>query len=439
MAAREALQGFRPQSQPMQREILVQGSVFLIHPGVGKSLFWFPAYSQPDPTDPSKPLFGVCHSLALDACRVITNHAANNRGDFLAKDSGGEDRVSVDDVKLLPPGDYYYFLGTGNAANHNYPIVNRFSAFRFPSQIPDNWYNTRSSFRAVDRGINVVSSANMSDRVSARDKYCILTGWINFNKCAHLVPEAEWAWFEANEMTVYSMENTKAAVNAHTNGVLLRDDVHRCLGSDMFVFYPAGDGDSFMAYFVNAGGYPDYTEQFHRRLVSINDSVAVEFIYARFAYAVIKLLRSISFFDYVPDNDDVKLVAERDLLEKGGDTATSEASEDSRISGGDEESDKECSSGSNQSTHSGPQESYAEGDERWKERLFRRIPEMATLEEVEHPPDTVACHSETPHMMRLTSKYMKENPQVWQTSTTPEGATRDDEEGWYAAWMTRPL
>ena len=95
-----------------------------------------------------------------------------------------------------------------------------------------------------------------------------------------------------------------------------------------------------------------------------------------------------------------------------------------------------------------PEESYADGDERWKERLLSRIPEMSmscslhlpsflflgpycvksssihlgALEEVEDPPDTVACHTETPHMLRLMSKYVKESPQVWQTSTTPEGA-----------------
>ena len=62
----------------------------------------------------------------------------------------------------------------------------------------------------------------------------------------------------------------------------------------------------------------------------------------------------------------------------------------------------------------------------------------ATLDEVEDPPDVVDCHSETPHALRLMSKYLKENPQVWQTSTTPEGTVREDEQGFLAKWMTRP-
>ena len=41
-------------------------------------------------------------------------------------------------------------------------------------------------------------------------------------------------------------------------------------------------------------------------------------------------------------------------------------------------------------------------------------------------------------MLRLSSEYIKKNPQVWQTSTTPAGATREDVEGFYADWLTRP-
>ncbi|KAM5541503.1 hypothetical protein V8D89_004693 [Ganoderma adspersum] len=423
------------------REVLVNGSVIIKHPDVDKPLFRFPAFSQPDPTDPSQTIFGVCRRLVLDACRVITNHASDNQADFLAEDREGQTPVHIDDPKPLSPGTYFYFLGPPHhPANRNYPIVKSFSAFVFPSQIPDHWYSARSTFQAAARGLEVVSSTEMSAHVSARDKYCILSGWIHFNHCAHLVPEAEWAWFEANDMTLYTVENEGAGVNAHTNGVLLRDDVKRCFDSAFFVFYPTGDSDRFMAYFVHPGGYPDYTEQFHRRLVSIDDSVPVEFIYARFAYTVINLGRCSALFDSIEVNDVVKKVMDQ--------KTSANAAKEPKLSNGegnensDMDSDIETSFASdseNPSIRSPPQESYADGDERWKHRLFGRIPEMAALEDVEDPPETVACHTETPHMLRLRSSYIRENPQVWQTSRTPEGATRDDTEGWYAAWMPRPL
>lgn len=105
------------------------------------------------------------------------------------------------------------------------------------------------------------------------------------------MPETEEAWFQANKMYLYSPDNMTAGVNSHTNGIALRDDVRRCFDSGAFVFYPAGHDNAFMAYFVGMAGYPDYTEPFHRRLATIHPSVAVEFLYARFAYTVIKLYR----------------------------------------------------------------------------------------------------------------------------------------------------
>ena len=54
-------------------------------------------------------------------------------------------------------------------------------------------------------------------------------------------------------------------------------------------------------------GYPDYTELLHRRLATIHPSVAVEFLYARFAYTIIHLAGSKEIFDPVPDNPAVKM------------------------------------------------------------------------------------------------------------------------------------
>ena len=66
-------------------------------------------------------------------------------------------------------------------------------------------------------------------------------------------------------------------------------------------------------------------------------------------------------------------------------------------------------------------------------------PSTAELEEVEDPPETpwIGVHSETPHALRLMSDYIKKNPQVWQTSTTPADATRPDDEGYLAKMLSR--
>ena len=127
MAPRQA---FLPITPPVE---ITRGKLVLInHPGFGHPLFCLPAYSgEADPSiqDRSTTVFGVCYQLALDSCRVITNHAANNEDDFLARDVEGKIPIPIDDVRPLTPGDYYYFLGPPNiSTNCNYPIVKDFSA-----------------------------------------------------------------------------------------------------------------------------------------------------------------------------------------------------------------------------------------------------------------------------------------------------------------------
>ena len=73
------------------------------------------------------------------------------------------------------------------------------------------------------------------------------------------------------------------------------------------------------------------------------------------------------------------------------------------------------------------QDLYTDGDKRWKEELFERLPAIgmpcfratqpagfryslvihpATLEEVEHPPGTVACHMESYCMQNHASRLL---------------------------------
>ncbi|KAM5541504.1 hypothetical protein V8D89_004694 [Ganoderma adspersum] len=437
MAPRPTLS--RPGS--LQLGVAAAGSVIIRHPRLGNVLFLFPVYSdEPDPTHPFKPLVGVCHRLVLDACRIVTNHAVNNQEDFLAEDREGQTPVHIDDSKTLSARTYFYFLGPAkDASSRNYPIVKEFSAFIFPRRLPEHWYTARTSGRLTRGHVSIVSSTNMSVHVATRDQGCAATRYQSFTRCAYLVPEAEAAWFMANEMYVYSPGNGDARVNTHTNGISLRDDVHRCLESHAFVFYPAGN-DQFMAYFVRYEGYPEYTELLHRRLVTIHPSVAVEFLYARFAYAVIHIAGPKEVFESVPDNPAVKLWEEKLALSE----AEKQARKDAKLLANIDYTSSETSVSDNSQALSGRngdsalEESYVDEDTRWRERLLARLPQLATLDDVEHPPDDVACHTESPHMLRLKSEYMRENPQVWRTSATPEGTTREDSEGFLAGWMTRP-
>ena len=162
--------------EPTPREISLRPFkplVIISHPGLDRILLALPAFSTGSTTTP----YGVFCPLVLDACRVLTNHAGTSRGDFLALDIQGHNRIPVDDAPLTD--DCYYFLGPpGVEANRNYPIVKTFSAFTFPPVLPDRWARAAAVLRRQPRSPRIwspPSERKMSVRVWGRDKRCIIT------------------------------------------------------------------------------------------------------------------------------------------------------------------------------------------------------------------------------------------------------------------------
>lgn len=65
---------------------------------------------------------------------------------------------------------------------------------------------------------------------------------------------------------------------------------------------------------------------------------------------------------------------------------------------------------------------------------------LSSVEESENPPATWGdSHVESPRIWKLTSDYMRQNPQVWQSSTDPPEAVREDVEGDFAKLMSDML
>ena len=149
--------------------------VFIRHPGLDRILLALPAFSTGSTTKP----YGVFCPLVLDACRVLTNHAGTSRGDFLALDIQGHNRIPIDDAPLTD--ECYYFLGPPEVeANTNYPIVRTFSAFTFPLVLPDRWARAAAVLQQQPRSRPIwfpsfQSEKLMSQRVWVRDEKCIIT------------------------------------------------------------------------------------------------------------------------------------------------------------------------------------------------------------------------------------------------------------------------
>ena len=157
---------------PTPQEIFCrQRPVFINHPGRDQPLLTLPAFSTGSPATP----YGVSRPLVLDACRVLTNHAANNQGDFLATDIQGRDRLEIDDTPL--DVDCYYFLGPPEDEFHrDYPIVKTFSAFTFPPTLPDDWARVADTLQRPCHGADEPPRASsVSSYVRKRDARCAVT------------------------------------------------------------------------------------------------------------------------------------------------------------------------------------------------------------------------------------------------------------------------
>ncbi|KAI1791925.1 hypothetical protein LXA43DRAFT_368484 [Ganoderma leucocontextum] len=291
--------------RPCKERVVVRRPVY------NAELLYLPALSTGSTATP----YGVFRPLVLDACRVLTNRAANNQDseDFLATDIEGRDRVEINDEPL--DVDCYYFLGPPDVeANRNYPIVKTLSAFTFPSVLPDRWAQIARQRPPSRTRMPPPPASDMSALVKERDWNCAVTRWPDSTQCAHLIPEAEAAWYFVNQMHAHILGKPPAVGPDHpANGILLRGDVQLCLDSHGFLLYPdnnPADDQRFVAYFVR-WGYPYLSDLFHRRPVTIDPEIPVEFLYVRFAYAIINHPRVDSVFKYIPESRMVTVVRER--------------------------------------------------------------------------------------------------------------------------------
>lgn len=105
---------------------------------------------------------------------------------------------------------------------------------------------------------------------------------------ARLIPRSQSDWFTANDMEQFNID-ASAKIDDVANGVTLRSDVHTCFDRCKFVFYPTDQG-RYVAYIIGHHQL-DYAKLLHRRLVAMHPRVAIQFLYARFAYNIIHLLR----------------------------------------------------------------------------------------------------------------------------------------------------
>ncbi len=106
----------------------------------------------------------------------------------------------------------------------------------------------------------------------------------------HLVPRDREGWFQRNRMDRFTLAGDRTGIHDTANGLTLRLDLGDCLERHALVFYPATEEGKFLTHLCR--WKLDYVEAFHRRLVTISPRVSDEFLYARFAHDMIKLVNT---------------------------------------------------------------------------------------------------------------------------------------------------
>ncbi|KAI8710992.1 HNHc domain-containing protein [Fusarium sp. LHS14.1] len=207
-------------------------AIRFFHPGYGKTSISNNAHPPIRDALVSLPAFddgGIHYDTAHTTCGVL----AGNRWDgYFSLDREGTVRVPPPVDGILRERAYFFCLppsSDSSTSTDPYPIVASFRDWRFPhSNLPPCWERLRPHFRGGAPG-------------SVRR--CILTDCGLSLDAAHLVPVKETSWYDDNGMLDYGKAPSFStdAVNASTNIITLRTDVHRMFDERNFCFAPKSD------------------------------------------------------------------------------------------------------------------------------------------------------------------------------------------------------
>ncbi|EFQ92330.1 hypothetical protein PTT_10599 [Pyrenophora teres f. teres 0-1] len=121
---------------------------------------------------------------------------------------------------------------------------------------------------------------------------CRLSGNLEGVQVAHIVPQAELAWWRTNDMSVYNTSETPL-LNDKANALLLRADLHVAFIKRHIVFVPKPASDSgdmrLVAHIWECS--PELEHLYHNREL-YPMAVGVEMLYARLAWSVLSRLKA---------------------------------------------------------------------------------------------------------------------------------------------------
>ncbi|KAI4181236.1 MAG: hypothetical protein L6R41_006740 [Letrouitia leprolyta] len=123
-----------------------------------------------------------------------------------------------------------------------------------------------------------------------RDQCCQITSDQDQVERAHLCPREEHAWFQANNMKRYNRNQAlpqNYLLDDGTNGLALRPDVHDEFDDAGFIF--TRKQQNWVVHFLRETH--NLRPTYHNRKVNLKAEVSAQFLLARFAWAILPLVR----------------------------------------------------------------------------------------------------------------------------------------------------
>jgi hypothetical protein len=265
------------------------------HPANNLPFLRLPAY------DCCPPNFGVHHGTAITACQIL---ACNENGYLsTSRHRNAAGRITVDLDSIIPSGKYYYHLQNSSKPKALYPICRDFSCWEFPhKKLPLAWENKLPDPTSFNRPSNWSA---ISQRIKDRDTACPVSEWTD---TSHVVSDEDWVrkilTFESgllltrlaphqlvkNKMDVYLL-GLEPLCNDSRNLFALRTDLR--LGQfDQARFVIVPKSGQLVVHFLQLA---DQSAQlYHNVQFDHKDALSHELLYARFAWALMKIVKDAS-------------------------------------------------------------------------------------------------------------------------------------------------
>ncbi|KUI66624.1 hypothetical protein VM1G_02541 [Cytospora mali] len=260
---------------PPLRAALPQIDAFVAfrHPGYAaplNMLFNLPRVERAGARDQ----WGVHYATALTACQIIANNSLDG---YLAECADGQGRLdeASDPDTILLKSEYFFIV----PSKPIYAVVPSFQEWRFPDILPRVWREAGAAFRPAFRG-------------TGPGPRCAITGRFTVES-AHLSPKEDYAWFSNNAMASYDSSSV-GDINSASNRVYLDCSLHDAMDKRIWAFAPRHGRFvvQTIAFSRNLAyeHFCEFVHEYHGR--NMTNSGRVEYIFARFAWAVLYLVKT---------------------------------------------------------------------------------------------------------------------------------------------------